>query len=491
MGQSSSTSSSKGGAGGAHPHVMVVKQEKDGEAKDVSMLLPDECLGLIFHRLSVEDRNRCSLVCKRWLAVESQGRQLLSLVVHADLTPSIPFLLNRFENLTKLVLKCPRESSGIQDEGLILVGTLCRHLQKIRLKGCKTITDNGLAEFAKACSSLKKFSCRSCQFGTKGLNALLGQCSLLEELTVKRLHGLEQEGKEFVGIGTNRIKRICLKEIANAHLFTPLIAGSPRLKTLILSTVSGNWDRLLEIVAEHLVDLAELHLEKLQLSDRGLRALAQCNSLQVLRITKVPDCGNPGLIALFEGCKHLRKFHVDGCLAGRIGDEGLIHLAQRCRGLQELVLISLNATAQSLVTLATNCTALERLALCNSETFGDAELACIARGCLALNRLCIKGCPISDQGLTALAAGCPSLAKIRIKKCKGISVAGLICLKTSREGLVVSLDPELLTCLDAALTSRMQQSSTGVQRAVAAPSSSPALTRAKLTMVGTFMKRTL
>ncbi|KAK9949025.1 hypothetical protein M0R45_004573 [Rubus argutus] len=105
----------------------------------------------------------------------------------------------------------------------------------------------------------------------------------------------------------------------------------------------------------------------------------------------------------------------------RIGDEGLIAIATDCPNIQELVLIGVNPTSLSLTAIASNCKRLERLALCGSGTIGDTEFACIAAKCVALKKLCIKGCPISNVGLETLAWGCPNLAKIKVKKCKGVS----------------------------------------------------------------------
>ncbi|KAF6170047.1 hypothetical protein GIB67_042852, partial [Kingdonia uniflora] len=75
----------------------------------------------------------------------------------------------------------------------------------------------------------------------------------------------------------------------------------------------------------------------------------------------------------------------------------------------------------SLGLLGANCWNLQRLALCASETIGDAEICCIASKCMALKKFCIKGCPISDHGMEALAIGCPNLVKLKVKKYRGVT----------------------------------------------------------------------
>ncbi|PIA56595.1 hypothetical protein AQUCO_00700738v1 [Aquilegia coerulea] len=405
--------------------------------------LPDECLAYIFQTLSSGDRKRCSLVCQRWLRVEGQSRHRLSLNARSDLLPSIPSLFTRFDSISKLALKCDRRSVSIGDEALIMISLRCRNLTRLKLRTCRDLTDTGMIAFAKNCKGLKKLSCGSCTFGAKGMNAILDNCALLEELSIKRLRGItEGAAAELIGPGVAAasLKTICLKELYNGQCFGPLIVGSKNLKTLKLFRCSGDWDRLLEMFAKKVTSLVEVHLERLQVSDHGLEAISNCLSLEILHLVKTPECTNVGLVSIADRCKLLRKLHIDGWKTNRIGDEGLIAIARRCPNLQELVLIGVNPTSLSLGLLAANCQNLERLALCGSETIGDAEISCIAAKCAALRKLCIKGCPVSDHGMEALAGGCPSLVKVKVKKCRGVTCEGANWLRESRGSLAVNLD---------------------------------------------------
>ncbi|KAF9601797.1 hypothetical protein IFM89_023328 [Coptis chinensis] len=224
-----------------------------------------------------------------------------------------------------------------------------------------------------------------------------------------------------------------IKKGAASDLIGPLIVGAKNLKTFKLFRCSGDWDGLLEMFAENVSCLVEVHLERPQVSDRGLGAVSNCLGLEILHLVKAPECTNVGLVA--DRCKHLRKLHIDGSKMNRIGDEGLIAIARRCPNLKELVLIDVNPTLLSLGLLAANCQNLECLALCGSETFGDAEISCIAANCGALRKLCIKGCPVSDHGMEALAGGCPSLVKVKVRKCRGVN-----WLRESHGSLAVNLD---------------------------------------------------
>ncbi|KAM7278599.1 hypothetical protein ACFE04_005733 [Oxalis oulophora] len=413
-------------------------------ACDFCLSLPDEVLACIFQPLSSGDRKRCSLVCRRWLTVEGQTRHRLSLNAQSDLTPLVATtLFNRFDSVTKLALKCDRRSISIGDDTLELISLRCPNLTRLKLRTCRELTDLGMIKFAKNCKGLRKLSCGSCMFGYKGMNAVLDNCVNLEELSIKRLRGIaDASANEQIGpgIAASSLKTICLKELYNGLCFAPLIAGSKNLKTLKLFRCSGDWDGLLQEVAERVTGLVEIHLEKLHVSDVGLTAISRCLELEIMHLVKTPDCTDSGLVSIAEHCKLLRKLHIDGCKANRIGDEGLVAVARNCPSLQELVLIGVNTTKYSLSMLSSNCLNLERLALCSSDTVGDAEITCIAEKCVALKKLCIKSCPISDDGIEALVVGCPNLIKVKLKKCRGLTTEGVNLLRTVRESVSVSLD---------------------------------------------------
>ncbi|XP_022775156.1 F-box protein SKIP2-like [Durio zibethinus] len=424
--------------------------------RDYTSEIPDECLAYVFQFLGPGDRNRCSLVCKRWLCVDGWSRHRLSLNAQSEIDVSLPSLFTRFDSVTKLALRCSRKSISLTDDALVTISIYCKNLTRLKLRGCREITDEGMSAFAENSKNLRKLSCGSCMFGAKALNAVLDYCKNLEELSVKRLRGIH-DGADPIGPGAaaSTLKMICLKELVNGQSFEPLVIGSKSLKTLKIIHCLGDWDRVLQLIGnrngkENLNfnnnnnsssnSLMEIHLERLQVSDIGLSAISKCTKIENLHILKTPECSNYGLVCVAEQCKLLRKLHVDGWRTNRIGDEGLVALAKHCPNLQELVLIGVNATHLSLAAIACNCSKLERLALCGSGTIGDAEIACIAAKCMALKKLCIKGCPISDVAIEALGCGCPSLMKIKVRKCKGVSSQAGEWLREQRASMVINMD---------------------------------------------------
>ncbi|WOK92618.1 hypothetical protein Cni_G01309 [Canna indica] len=461
MGQSASTSSAKSLSSSSSirrpklPHssyaaaaddprhsASMTKGDAFAPARDYTVDLPDECLALAFQSLTSGDRKKCSLVCRRWFVVEGQSRHRLALDARAALLEAAPAIFKRFDAVSKLALKCERRTDSIGDEALALIAARCPNLTRLKLRACRSVTDAGMAAVAKYCSGLRKLSVGSCTFGYKGIEAVVRGCTLLEELSIKRLRGLADASSSVdTVVNAVSLRSVCLKELYNGQCFATLIAGSSSLKSLKLIRCSGDWDKLLEDIADKVPGIIEIHLEKLQVSDRGLSAISSCTNLEILHLVKTPECTDVGLAAVAERCHLLRKVHIDGWKTNRIGDDGLIVVARQCPNLQELVLIGVNPTARSLGLIASNCRNLERLALCGSETFGDAEITCIASKCMSLKKLCIKGCPVSDQGMEALAEGCPKLVKVKVKKCRGVTPGCADWLMACRDGmLAVNLD---------------------------------------------------
>lgn len=156
--------------------------------------------------------------------------------------------------MTVLALKCSRKFPSIDNKALSLIGKSFTHLNKIKLKGCIKIADEGLESFSLVCGPIKKFSCGSYGFGVKGLNSILKNCNELEDLTAKRRRRLDVQ-TERIGPGQGKLQRLCLKDLYNGQLFAPLLSGSKCLRTLILSRNSGSWDQLLEISTRNLQPL--------------------------------------------------------------------------------------------------------------------------------------------------------------------------------------------------------------------------------------------
>ncbi|WCJ36678.1 F-box protein SKIP2 [Euphorbia peplus] len=421
--------------------------------EDLTLTLPDECLATVFLKLSCNDRNSCSLVCKRWKSIDSKSRDRLVLFSPCHISSSFPSLLSRFAYVSILSLKCSRKHLSIGDDSFSRIPVLLVSLRKLKLKGCVDISDDGLVAFAshKSPLLLSKVSFASCQFGAKGIISLLANSPSLHHLTLKRLRNLDAHNTPLsVNARVNNLQRLCLKDLHNARIFIPLLAASSNtLKTLIVCRSSGNWDKVLQGLNIKKTSISEIQMENVQMGDAGLIAISSyCPELQVLQLTRTTDCTDDGLSAVSNSCKNLRKLHIDAWsrFGGRtIGDAGILSVAKQCSNMQELVLMGIPITMSSLTLLASNCTSLERLALCNTESVGDSEMGLIAEKFTALKKLCIKNCPISEKGIEAIAEGCPNLVKLKVKRCRGISEASVGKMRMNRSCVVVSVDSNGVT----------------------------------------------
>lgn len=449
MGQSPSTAAASTADLIRHPNFLL-HPNTDSDLvdfpSDYTLRLSDDCLAAIFHFLSTTDRKLCSLVCRRWHRVDGQRRHRLSLNAQPELLDFVPSLFNRFDSVTKLALRCDRKSASINDDALVLISLRCRNLTRLKLRGCREVTEIGMAAIGDNCKVLKKLSCASCVFGTKGIAAVIDRCNSLEDLTVKRLRGAHDS--VVGGAAASSLKSICLKELVNGQSFAPLVIGSKKLRILKVIGCLGDWDETLVRVGDFNSGLVEIHLEKIQVSDVGLGGVSNCLGLDTLHVVKTAECSNAGLSKVAQRCVLLRKVHIDGWRTNRIGDDGLVAIAKHCPKLQELVLIGVYPTFLSLAAIASNCRNLERLALCGIGTVGDAEMECIADKCVALKKLCIKGCPVSNAGIGALALGCPNLVKVKVKKCRKVTGRGVEWVRGQRVSLAFNYDDSEVEALD-------------------------------------------
>ncbi|KAM7253321.1 hypothetical protein ACFE04_025939 [Oxalis oulophora] len=451
MGQGSSTSlaSISFNNNNNNNNIITTTNQNKNKNNDFTLCLPDECLALIFDKLNnTQHKNTCSLVCKRWKLVESKTRQRLILITRFEISQSLTSLLTRFTSISILSLKCSRKHVSINDDVFAQLPPFLPCLKKLKLKGCLDITDGGLHAFSlHRPPLLSKLSFASCGFGSKGLISILINCVSLKHLTLKRLRNLDSSNTllSFKFDCQLKLERLCIKDLHNARLFEQLLCVCDNsLKTLVVSRSSGNWDPVLHTSFNGRISiLSEIRLENMQVGDSGLTAISKsCRELETLYLSRLTDCTDEGLSAIASSCKKLRKLHIDAWTrfgSRSIGDEGVLSIARNSANLQEIVLMGVPLTVESLVLLASNCPALDRMAICNTDSVGDNEMGVIGAKFSALKKLCIKNCPISNSGVEAVVGGCPSLVKLKVKRCRRITkAAGLVRLL--RSSLVVSFD---------------------------------------------------
>ncbi|KAF3661088.1 F-box protein [Capsicum annuum] len=233
---------------------------------------------------------KCSLMCQRWLLAEGQSHHRLALNGKVEILPHVLAILSRFDFVIKHDLRCDSISVSIDDETLTLISFHYSSLICLKLCGCHDVTNVGMSAFAKNYRSLKKFSCGSCMFGAKCINALLDDCSSLEKFSIKRLRGINDGFPVDLirpGAAASSLKSLCLKALYKRQCFSLLIIGSKNFKTLKLLRCLGDWDCLFESIGSMENHVTEIHLERLQVSDAGLNAISNCPKLEILHLVMV------------------------------------------------------------------------------------------------------------------------------------------------------------------------------------------------------------
>ena len=130
--------------------------------------------------------------------------------------------------------------------------------------------------------------------------------------------------------------------------------------------------------------------------------------------------GDPGLIAIGEGCKLLRKLNlrfVEGTT-----DEGLIGLVKNCG--QSLVSLAVAncqwLTDASLHAVGSHCPNLEILSV-ESDRVQSVGIISIAKGCRQLKTLKLQCLGAGDDALDAVGSFCPLLEILSLNNFEGFT----------------------------------------------------------------------
>ncbi|CAA7397763.1 unnamed protein product [Spirodela intermedia] len=223
--------------------------------------------------------HRYALVSKRWLAAEGCIRHDSTLLTPPQLLLVAFALSQRFDAM-----------NSIGDEAVALISARCPNLVRLKLGACRQISYRGMVTLAKNCSRFRQLSCVDCNFGTKGISAMLAHCPLLEEISV-----------------------MLLEDCTDDIVVSPWSAPSLKVISLIWFHVEcifplvieclGNWDSLLEELPQRVRGLVRLHLVNTPVTDRRLSGVSSWPSLEVLHLA-----GGLGLIT--SSCRKLEHLAV-------------------------------------------------------------------------------------------------------------------------------------------------------------------------------------
>uniref|UniRef100_A0A7N0REQ3 F-box/LRR-repeat protein 15-like leucin rich repeat domain-containing protein n=1 Tax=Kalanchoe fedtschenkoi TaxID=63787 RepID=A0A7N0REQ3_KALFE len=353
--------------------------------------VPDQVVIRVFMKLSESQRKVASLVCKRWLGLQS-----------------------------RLV-----ESVRVLDWGFLESGRLVERFKDLR--------DVDLAD---ACVKSNGSNCRS---------VVLSWRSISVDLSDRWVVDGDRDLTDMCSVNEN----LFLSKDEVDEGLTALSAAFPRLRKLV--TVAGTEMGLLS-VAERCVTLQELELRRC--CDNTLRAIAAFENLQVLRLVgNVGECdtldgrncsGNftsvtdIGLTILAQGCKRLVELELSGCEGSY---DGVKAVGQCCQMLEELTLTDHKLDDGWLAGLS-YCQNLKNLSLRSCKKIDDCPgpeeyLGC----CPSLERLHLEKCQLrSSEGLKALLVVCDAVREIVLQDCWVLGDDMFILIRTCRRVSFLSLE---------------------------------------------------
>ena len=164
--------------------------------------------------------------------------------------------------------------------------------------------------------------------------------------------------------------------------------------------------------------LVELTLNRTKINDGDLLALVtECPNLVRLCVRTCPH------LTVLEGFAAARLTHLDLLGCGGLQDDGLRRVGERCPVLANLNLGTYH-TDMTAITSDGVCVMLERcgaqlrtLSLYGNEAMDNSVRACIARYCVALVALDIRGCRMDET--KAIVKACASLRYMHPKGTTG------------------------------------------------------------------------
>lgn len=246
----------------------------------------------------------------------------------------------------------------------------------------------------------------------------------LEKALLEEFQGAPLEPLRYTSL-TSLSLRMCSR-LSDYSIWCVTIL-MPNLEELDLGYCELIKDPSMAYVAGGLKRLKALDISRCDISDVGLRALtiSPANQLESLTLARCVYATSSGLCFLIE--KSIRLVTLDVSICHLVTD-AVVEATSKILTLKRLVLSwCKNLTNQSIRSLATRPSSLEKLEIRACILIDDQGVACVdlGPGLLELTTLCLKGNPITDNGLAKLARTLGHMTKLDLTMCKLITNAGV------------------------------------------------------------------
>ncbi|XP_071703009.1 uncharacterized protein [Rutidosis leptorrhynchoides] len=369
-------------------------------------LRDDELRSILIKLESDKDKEIFSLVCKKWLYLQSTERKKLCARAGPHMLRK---MAARFTRLIDLDLSQSASRSfypGVTDSDLSVIASGFTALRVLNLQNCKGITDVGMAAVGSGLSSLQSLDVSYCRKLTdKGLSAVTEGCPDLRTLHLPGCRFITDTLLESLSKNCHKLEELGLQGCTNItdNGLTALVNGCKHIKHLDINKCTNIGDIGISIVAE------------------------TCSTS--LRTLKLLDCyklGDKSIFAVTRLCKNLETLVIGGCRD--ITSESISSLADVSQSLGILRMDwCLNVSDASLNRILSQCTSLKVLDIGCCEEVTDGAFNAFGKEGFGsdLKVLKVSNCPkITVSGLRMILEGCKSLEYLDVRSCSNVTKAG-------------------------------------------------------------------
>jgi len=197
---------------------------------------------------------------------------------------------------------------GLGDAGVQMIVRSCAQLNCLYLRRCVHVTDVGIKYLASYCTALRELSISDClQVTDFGMYELARLGANLRYLSVAKCDQISDAGIKHIG-------RHCYK-----------------LRYLNLRGCEAVSDDSLEVLARSCSRLRALDLGKCDITDRGLRLLAEhCPNLKKLSVKSCELVTDEGVRSIAYYCRGLRQLNIQDCLITVEGYRAVKKFCRKC-----------------------------------------------------------------------------------------------------------------------------------------------------------------
>ncbi|XP_025835657.1 F-box/LRR-repeat protein 7 [Agrilus planipennis] len=258
------------------------------------------------------------------------------------------------------------DGAKLTDKGLILLARRCPEITHVEIHASAAITNNALYELATRCHNLQHLDVTGCisisyisvtagpepprrlhiqyldltdcpALQDSGLRVIVRNCPQLAYLYLRRCVQITDGGLKFVPSFCSGLRELSVSDCCNITDFGlyELAKLGATLRYLSVAKCDQVSDAGLKVIAKRCYKLRYLNVRGCEaVSDDAITVLARsCTRLRALDIGKC-DVSDAGLRALAECCPNLKKLGLRNC--DLVTDRGVQCVAYYCRGLQQL-----------------------------------------------------------------------------------------------------------------------------------------------------------